>query len=558
MILSKIHEKGCIKMVKVELQYNPYLFETFVKFNGEEPMINSLVEKYKTVKLQQWLNKVPGIFYDEMNGFDFDLEFSGTESDFLRLQQSFLTAGITEPSVRFFQKEILEDVATKNERINQLLSWLEINRNRRFPYLDFIELNQDLFVNEYPCLLIGSGIDIPTSFHDEVTIESIEAINQLPSDLENIPIVFYIDMNNKEFIKEFLDVLLINSNVIQEQIFFLCPGNLNQPTLERLVQDYGINCPTFLKGISDKRLLDYFHTYPQTAFVAQVLKCLQKELEKLHAELDIEDRQSQKVNALVYKKIRTLEDILHKLNISKDQFEKNEVVEFVEELQIVKQIFIEKLEKWNKRRVRIDNDYTAYQVMAQLNYFVQLQFQEFLSQVESIYFLKSKEIENNKLAIYLKADYNDGFVANTQQDFEGSKWYVLDMTESLKVFRKQEMVQKQDDILELINPFIKKKQRDTLEMVERITYLYQDFRDKAVELVTPVMDNVIAECIRLLTEKSSQEDRIYVLHLDELIGKHEAEKEELTNQLTEDEKELQLDNDWFLQFENQVNKIGRG
>jgi hypothetical protein len=95
-------------------------------------------------------------------------------------------------------------------------------------------------------------------------------------------------------------------------------------------------------------------------------------------------------------------------------------------------------------------------------------------------------------------------------------------------------------------------------MVERITYLYQDFRDKAVELVTPVMDNVIAECIRLLTEKSSQEDRIYVLHLDELIGKHEAEKEELTNQLTEDEKELQLDNDWFLQFENQVNKIGRG
>ena len=64
--------------------------------------------------------------------------------------------------------------------------------------------------------------------------------------------------------------------------------------------------------------------------------------------------------------------------------------------------------------------------------------------------------------------------------------------------------------------YIKKKQRDTLEMVERITYLYQDFRDKAVELVTPVMDNVIAECIRLLTEKSSQEDRIYVLHLAQI------------------------------------------
>ncbi|HFI0654613.1 TPA: hypothetical protein ACGO4M_001594, partial [Streptococcus suis] len=146
----------------------------------------------------------------------------------------------------------------------------------------------------------------------------------------------------------------------------------------------------------------------------------------------------------------------------------------------------------------------------------------------------------------------------TQLDFDGAKWYVVDMTESLKVFRKQEMVPKQDDILELINPFGKKKQRDTLEMVERITYLYQDFRDKAVELLTPILDDVIAECIRLLTEKSSQEDRIYVLHLEELIGKHEDGKEELTNQLTEDEKELQFDNDWFLQFENQVHKIGRG
>ncbi len=89
-------------MVKVELNYNPYLFETIVRFNGEEPMINSLVEKYKTEKLQQWVNQVPSIFYDEMNGFDFDLEFSGTESDFLGLKKSFLTAGISESDVRFF------------------------------------------------------------------------------------------------------------------------------------------------------------------------------------------------------------------------------------------------------------------------------------------------------------------------------------------------------------------------------------------------------------------------------------------------------------------------
>ena len=38
-------------MVKAELSYNPYLLETKIKFNGEKPRINSLVEKLQIVKI---------------------------------------------------------------------------------------------------------------------------------------------------------------------------------------------------------------------------------------------------------------------------------------------------------------------------------------------------------------------------------------------------------------------------------------------------------------------------------------------------------------------------
>ena len=34
-----------IYMVNAELQHNPYLLETEVKFNGQEPKINSQIEK---------------------------------------------------------------------------------------------------------------------------------------------------------------------------------------------------------------------------------------------------------------------------------------------------------------------------------------------------------------------------------------------------------------------------------------------------------------------------------------------------------------------------------
>ena len=33
-------------MVNAELQHNPYLLETEVKFNGQEPKINSQIEKF--------------------------------------------------------------------------------------------------------------------------------------------------------------------------------------------------------------------------------------------------------------------------------------------------------------------------------------------------------------------------------------------------------------------------------------------------------------------------------------------------------------------------------
>ena len=76
-------------MIKAELSYNPYLCETEVRFNGQPPRINSLIEKYQNVVLQDWINELPQIFHDEMNGYDFELEFCGTELDLAEIEGAF-------------------------------------------------------------------------------------------------------------------------------------------------------------------------------------------------------------------------------------------------------------------------------------------------------------------------------------------------------------------------------------------------------------------------------------------------------------------------------------
>jgi len=58
-------------MVKADLSYNPYLNETTIRFNGKKPRINSLVEKYEDKLLYEWIDKLPQIFHDEMNGYGY-------------------------------------------------------------------------------------------------------------------------------------------------------------------------------------------------------------------------------------------------------------------------------------------------------------------------------------------------------------------------------------------------------------------------------------------------------------------------------------------------------
>jgi len=56
-------------MIHAELNHNPYLLQTTVRFNGHEPRINSQVKKYENCILKDWAHKIPMIFYDEMNGY---------------------------------------------------------------------------------------------------------------------------------------------------------------------------------------------------------------------------------------------------------------------------------------------------------------------------------------------------------------------------------------------------------------------------------------------------------------------------------------------------------
>ena len=266
-------------MVKAELSYNPYLLETKIKFNGQEPRINSLVEKYQNDTLQNWIKKIPSIFYDEMNGYDFELEFSGTKLEYEDLEIALADAGVTSNMVRLFHKNELDCRLSKTEKIDELLKWFEENPNRKFDFQIFREQNEELFNSNYVCVLLNA----PSGSYElfvkyEVSIENIESVNELNNtSLVHTPIIIWLDESTLINMKSNLKYFFNRKDVQHNQMYFWVSPELNVASIERTIKDLGIEKPQVISNIDNANIKRYLETYPVTDYIFETVALLREQ-----------------------------------------------------------------------------------------------------------------------------------------------------------------------------------------------------------------------------------------------------------------------------------------
>ena len=247
-------------MVRVELDYNPYLGETKIKFNGNEPRINSLVEKYTKSKLQSWIKDIPTIFYDEMNGYDFELLFSGTELEFNELVVVFSTINEKEEQVKLIHNNKLESRNKKIERINKLINWLRMNKNKNFDFEKYYVEHKEQILEDYRYIVLYSEFQNSNVLKNrKVRVENILDINELKNtNLKNTPILVCIDKKVYSGLQNDLKQLLSRNDIKKEQLFFCVDNSLNLSIVERTIKDLGIDNPQIVNEIDDENILKYF------------------------------------------------------------------------------------------------------------------------------------------------------------------------------------------------------------------------------------------------------------------------------------------------------------
>lgn len=540
-------------MVNAELQHNPYLLETEVKFNGQEPKINSQIEKFENKLLADWVRDVPRMFYDEMNGYDFDLFFSGTEYDFQKLQQTFISLGVTPDQVRLIMRNELEDAEIKSNEIRELIEWLRENRNRQFDFDDFCDANRSLLEETFSCIVIRGKDEVPKDL--TFTLENVKSVDEIAgTNLTYVPVAFVIEAETIQLFRNDLLALLGRKDVEQNQLFFCISPIMDKEYVVRFISDLGIEEPQIISRIDDGNVATYIKNYPMVAYVGEVIRVFEDKVNTLDDYLKAKNEQSVIENAEVYEQISELDDVIEKIKASDMCFVDFDNYSEGNRFDDLKIELEEMIRKWKSRKTKVVGDVEIDRNSTEYEQELARYLGEFYRKAIEYFGFEKERIEREFSEIYLRQPLDSEYKP------EGIEVIIPDNVEvngikSVLLELQEERYEEKTDFLDF---FKANSSTEPKELVRVVTCYLEKWREKAIELVIPVVEQYISESQENLKGYCDELARKYHAKLSELHEQKVNEKTGIASQLSEDERMLQADNDWLVVIKDQLARIERG
>lgn len=544
-------------MVKVELKYNPYVLETKVYFNGQLPKINSQIEKFENKRLFVWSDKLLDILYSEMNGYDFDLDFSGTKADYEKIKY-LIEKNHLNSEIRLNFVNRLEEAAKKCRRFNEMITWLKRSAIEEFHFPEFWEINQEYMIENNLLYVLVDKKVADFSIEDlDVNVESIDSISQLPENIGFYPVLLVLDADKEAEFRQNLLALLQRKDLIADQIFILISENVNLAYYIRLINDLGLKQPQFIHSIDSPLIYDYFENYVRIDFLFKALKILETQKDMTSSKLDQKFETMKQNNREIFEKISKLDKEIADIQSAIEQFENWHLVIYKNEFEKLYVQLNETITHWKSRTKQIRNDSEAEKMMKELQDLTEKSLFEFKNAANRLFDDKLSELMNIFSRLYKDSNIQDSFYVHSRNELIISKYEVNNFSEKLRVLRQERLVPK-EDIFGLINRIVKNEQNKIQELVPDITYDLDKFREIACKETLPIAQNLLTDI-----ENRLQSIQLYIVdeyktHLSTILNEKLLEKANEANQLSAAEKHLQDKKDWLIEFSGQLSEIERG
>ena len=546
-------------MVKAELSHNPYLLETEVLFNGNPPRINSLIEKYQDEKLQVWIDEIPQYFYNEMNGYNFDLVFSGTELDFEELKQAFLEAGVGEDRVRLIHGTKLGSRHVKALEMEEFFEWLAETPNRRFDWPLFRDSHKELIEGVCSFVAIGGQVSDSRLFDDiDISIDRVDSANELrKTDLHSIPVLFLLDQSSIGSLQFNLQELLKRHDVDQGQLFFLIDSELGDK-VERVIKDLGVNDPQIISEVNAPEVHRYLEVFPVSERLHDAIETLNYQAESLKEILDEENRLNEIANKDTHDSIMSLDEKIGCLKATFDAFATHGELEMPAELLEAKAALINEINGWRRKKTKITGEEDARVLANEFESLMDRQFGAFRQIVIRIYLGKCSDTLARCVELYLGAHRDEGFVASGAVVPSISDSALPRFASDLMGMGIEQRAAPKEDFFEGFGRlFSKTGDTASQEPAMETVFYCEQWRSHVEFIVIPLAESMIQEARSSLLTYYEQLCGIYKNHLVALIKELLAEREGLLAQLSEDEKLLQVDTDWHSAFCEKLRIIER-
>ena len=540
-------------MINAELNHNPYLLQTSVMFNGHPPRINSQVEKYDAITLKDWIEKVPQIFHDEMNGYDFDLNFTGTKSDFETLCDTFTRAGITNDMVRLFHKNELVDAETKSAAIDSLIQWLRDNPNRKFDFDAFYAANEELFEGSYPYIVInGHSVE---QVHPQVSVELVKTANELQDTvLTNTPILFFVEPSSTKLTRSDLLQILRRKDVQQNQLFFMLHPQLNAAQVRRVITDLGVESPQIVSTFDAESILNYLRNYPITEFIRNAIIVFEDITTTLAERLEIENKDSLIQNAEIHAVIDSIEQQIARIKDSDLFFTERDNFNVGHVFSELSDSLKEQVTKWRNRKTKIVGDSECAVAASEYDTDIAKYMVNFISSVKEACRRISNEIATEFAEEYRRQGLEPHFLPAVKLE-ETAPCQSVSLADGLISLKKITYEEQKYDLIALFGFSGTKEEKEPVRVA---TCYYAEWREFAWNQIRPIVVDFLNQNFTQLANYYDALATAYHEKLASLLADQESEKDKVSAQLSDDERKLQEDNDWLAEFKDQLVRIERG
>ena len=538
-------------MITCQLTHNPYLLTTDVLFNGHEPKVNSAVEKFEGRPLVDWAKEIPRTFYDEMNGYDFDFYFTGTDADYIKVRDAFRNQGIDGEAVRIVREGRLEDVDLKRQEIGSLIAWLNEHRNRRFDFDTFVGNNAAALDDSIPYVVVHDE-PVELEFPTVRVLTVASAFDLADTDLTSTPVLMTVNEENRLQFREELQYILTRRDVGRRQLFFLIDSSIDLERAIRIISDLGVRDPQVVERPDDIRVAEYLSDYPEMEHVRAAITVLRRAVEDTRIAVSRMDRFKEATNANARDEITSLADEIRQMRTSIAQMDSLGTYASQQGFNDACTTLENKLYSWRYRKAQGTDQINraASDFVYELGGWVD----EFLTSVNTVLTSETAIIHRDLAEMYASAGSVPPFLPSVAEPYVPDRLDLPNIEGQLRNLTETTYGSARSDFFSLFGASMDGgSERTPVEVAN-----FDAWRSLARKTVMPVASAYVSDCEGELTRYYAELIDAYMQRLRSLTEDKDNERERAASRLSDTEQGLQEDRDWLNDFEERLLQIERG